>query len=183
MPTAVAFDLDRTLSILTRTPACLDALLRGLPDFWIHQNEGQDTWTAFGIVGHLIFADHTDWMPRLRRILQHGETLAFDPFDRLGQVEASRGKTLNELLTEFAQVRTECLAELRKLNLKPEDLEKRGSHPALGTVTVSELLATWAVHDLNHFHQLSRVMAYQYAEETGPFQAYLGVLHCNGHGA
>ena len=183
MQTAKAFDLDRTLCILTRTPASLDALLRGLPDFWVHQNEGKDTWTAFGIVGHLIFADRTDWMPRLRRILEHGEQVAFDSFDRLGQVGASRGKTLDQLLSEFAQVRSECLAELRKLNLVPQDLENCGKHPALGRVSASELLATWAVHDLNHLHQLSRVMAHQYRDSTGPFHAYLGVLHCNGHGA
>jgi len=138
---------------------------------------------AFGIVGHLIFADRTDWMPRLLRILEHGDQVAFDPFDRLGQVQASRGKTLDQLLSEFAQVRAECLTGLHKLNLQPQDLEKRGRHPALGPVKASELLATWAVHDLNHLHQLSRVMAHQYRNCTGPFQAYLGVLHCNGHGA
>jgi len=183
MQTGEVFALDRTLSILTRTPVSVDALLRGLPDFWVQQNEGKDTWTPFGIVGHLIFADRTDWMPRLLRILEHGEQVAFDPFDRLGQVQASQGKTLDQLLSEFAQVRGECLKELRKLNLRPQDLEKRGRHPALGTVKASELLATWAVHDLNHLHQLSRVMAHQYRNCTGPFQAYLGVLHCNGHGA
>jgi hypothetical protein len=183
MQIAEAFDLERTVSILTRTPGSVDALLRGLPDFWIHQNEGKDTWTPFGIVGHLIFADRTDWMPRLVRILEQGEHVPFDPFDRLGQVQASHGKTLDQLLSEFAQVRSECLVELRKLDLQPPDLERRGKHPALGTVTASELLATWAVHDLNHLHQLSRVMAHQYRNSTGPFQAYLGVLHCHGHGA
>ena len=183
MQTAEAFDLERTVSILTRTPASVDALLRGLPDFWVHQNEGKDTWTPFGIIGHLIFADRTDWMPRLARILEHGEQIPFEPFDRLGQVKASHGKTLDQLLSEFAQVRSECLVDLRKLDLQPQDLEKRGKHPALGTVTASELLATWAVHDLNHLHQLSRVMAHQYRNSTGPFQAYLGVLHCQGHGA
>ena len=183
MQTAEAFALDRTLSILTRTPASVDALLRGLPDFWVQQNEGNDTWTPFGIVGHLIFADRTDWMPRLLRILEHGEQVAFDPFDRFGQVQASQGKTLDQLLSEFAAVRSECLVQLRELDLRPRDLERRGRHPALGTVKASELLATWAVHDLNHLHQLSRVMAHQYRDCTGPFQAYLGVLHCNGHGA
>ncbi|HXU16450.1 MAG TPA: DinB family protein [Terriglobales bacterium] len=183
MQTGEAFDLDRTRSILTRTPTCLKALLQGLPDFWVQQDEGTDTWTPFGIVGHLIFADRTDWMPRLRRILEHGEQIAFDPFDRLGHIAASRGKTLDQLLGDFAELRSECLAELHKLNLQPQDLEKRGKHPALGTVRASELLATWAVHDLNHLHQLSRVMAHQYRDSTGPFQAYLGVLHCTGHGA
>ena len=183
MDTSPSFDLGYISAVLSRTPASLDALLRGLPEFWTHRNEGGDTWTAFDIVGHLIFADRTDWMPRLRRILNDGEAVPFDPFDRMGQVRESRGKTLDQLLTEFSRVRRECLNELQSLNLQPRDLERRGRHPALGLVSASELLATWAVHDLNHLHQLSRVMAHQYQGAVGPFKAYLGVLHCHAHGA
>ncbi len=178
-----AFNLDYVTMVLARTPASLDALLRGLPEFWTHQNEGGNTWTAFDIVGHLIFADRTDWMPRLRRILKDGESVPFDPFDRLGQVRESQGKTLQQVLTEFAGVRDACIQDLRALNLQPADLGRRGTHPALGSVSASELLSTWAVHDLNHIHQLSRVMAHQFDGAVGPFKAYLGVLHCNGHGA
>jgi len=183
MTTVAAFHLEYVTAVLARTPASLDALLRGLPEFWTHRNEGGDTWTAFDIVGHLIFADRTDWMPRLHRILNDGEAVPFDPFDRLGQVRESQSKTLDQLLTEFAKVRHACLMELQALNLRPRDLERRGKHPALGGVSASELLATWAVHDLNHIHQLSRVMAHQYQDAVGPFKAYLGVLHCDAHGA
>jgi len=183
MATLTAFNLEYITAVLARTPASLDALLRGLPEFWTHRNEGKDTWNVFDIVGHLIFADRTDWMPRLRRILNEGESVPFDPFDRMGQVRESRGKTLDQLLTEFEEVRGKCLEELQALNLQPRDLERRGRHPALGAVSASELLATWAVHDLNHLHQLSRVMAHQYQGEVGAFQAYLGVLHCDAHGA
>ena len=183
MATLTAFNLEYIAAILARTPASLDALLRGLPEFWTHRNEGGDTWTAFDIVGHLIFADRTDWMPRLRRILNEGENVPFDAFDRMGQVRESQGKTLDRLLTDFGEVRGKCLEELQGLNLQPQDLECRGRHPALGAVSASELLATWAVHDLNHLHQLSRVMARQYQGAVGPFKAYLGVLHCDAHGA
>ncbi len=183
MATLSAFNLDYVTAVLGRTPSSLDALLRGLPEFWTRRNEGGDTWTAFDIVGHLIFADRTDWMPRLRRILKDGEHVAFDPFDRLGQVRESQGKTLDQLLTEFAEFREQCLTELKGMNLQATDLDRRGLHPALGAVTASELLATWAVHDLNHIHQLSRVMAHQYKDEVGPFKTYLGVLHCDPHGA
>ena len=93
-----------------------------------------------------------------------------------------RGKTLPQLLDEFARVRTGCLDELRALNLKPEHLELRGRHPALGPVTLSNLLATWAAHDLTHLHQVSRIMAHQYREAVGPFGEFLGVLKCDGHG-
>lgn len=183
MATVTAFHLENITAVLARTPPCLDALLRGLPEFWTHRNEGNNTWNAFDIVGHLIFADRTDWMPRLRRILKDSESIPFDPFDRQGQVRESQGKTLDQLLAEFAEVRGRCINDLRALDLQPADLERRGKHPALGPVSAAQLLSTWAVHDLNHLHQLSRVMAHQYQDEVGPFKAYLGVLHCDAHGA
>ena len=175
--------LHHTTAILTRTPATLDALLRDLPDEWTMRNEGGDSWTPFGVVGHLIHGEHTDWIPRARRILQHGERRAFEPFDRLGHVKPSEGKSLNVLLDEFADARAASLRELRGLNLQDQDLAKRGRHPALGVVTLSQLLATWAAHDLTHLHQLSRVMAHQYRDAVGPWTAYLGVMQCGGHSA
>ena len=174
-------DLERTIALLGRTPVALDALLRDLPEEWTFRGEGDKTWTAFDVVGHLIHADRTDWMSRVKRILDYGETRAFEPFDRLGQVRESEGKSLGQLLDEFARVRAEKLDELRGLKLQSEDFERRGLHPALGTVTLSELLATWAVHDLTHLHQISRVMAHQYREAVGPWSKYLGVLQCAGH--
>lgn len=174
-------NLQHTIALLSRTPAALNALLRDLPEEWTHRNEGEKTWTAFDIVGHLIHGDRTDWVARAKRILEFGETKAFEPFDRLGQERESQGKSLSQLLDEFVRVRSEKLDELRSLNLSAADLEKRGLHPALGVVTLSELLATWATHDLTHLHQLSRVMAYQYRKAVGPWSKYLGVLHCDGH--
>jgi hypothetical protein len=174
-------NLPQTMSLLSRTPATLDALLRDLPDAWTFSNEGQKTWTAFDVVGHLIHGERTDWMARARRILQSGESEPFEPFDRLGQQRESLGKSLAQLLDEFARLRAENLRELRALNLTPEQLDLRGRHPALGVVTLSQLLATWAAHDLTHLHQISRVMAHQYRDAVGPWSAYLGVLHCDGH--
>ena len=174
-------NLQDTISLLARTPAALDALLRGLPETWARQNEGEKTWSAFDIVGHLIHGERTDWMPRAKMILQFGESKAFEPFDRWAQERESQGKSLAQLLDEFAPLRSENLNELRALNLKPEDLARRGRHPALGVVTLSHLLATWAAHDLTHLHQISRVMAHQYRDAVGPWNAYLGVLHCMGH--
>lgn len=179
---AVSHDLHNTIALLSRTPAALDALLRGLPEEWTQRNEGEGTFTVSDVLGHLIYADRTDWMPRARMILDHGETRPFEPFDRRGHVEECRGKTLPQLLDEFARVRLKCLDELRALNLQPAQLELRGRHPALGAVTLSQLLATWAAHDLTHLHQISRVMAHQYREEVDPFGEFLGVLKCNGHG-
>jgi len=175
------FKLDETIAVLTRTPATLDALLRGLPESWVRSNEGKDTWSAFDIVGHLIVGERTDWMSRTRVILENGEARPFDPFDRFAQVKESQNKSLEQLLDDFARLRRENLAALRALNLQPEDMSRRGRHPALGVVTLAQLLATWAVHDLTHVHQLSRVMAYQYRDTVGPWSAYLGVLKCTGH--
>ena len=176
-------NLRNTMALLARTPAALNALLRDLPEAWTQCNEGENTWSAFDIVGHLIHGERADWMPRAKRILQYGQSKAFEPFDRLAQELESQGKTLPQLLDEFARVRAENLQELRALNLHEGDLARRGLHPALGAVTLSQLLATWAVHDLTHLHQLSRVMAYQYREAVGPWNAFLGVLHCEGHSA
>ena len=174
-------DLENTIALLSRTPAALDALLRGLPESWTAANEGPETWSPFDIVGHLIQGERTDWMARARRILESGASRPFDPFDRFAQQRDSQGKSLPQLLDEFARLREENLAELRRLSLGAQDLERRGMHPALGGVTLSQLLATWAVHDLTHLHQLSRVLAHQYRDAVGPWSAYLGVLKCSGH--
>jgi hypothetical protein len=176
-------NLQHTMALLARTPSSLNALLRDLPQEWTMQNEGGNTFNAFDVIGHLIHGERTDWMPRAKRILEFGETRAFDPFDRRAQEGESEGKLLGQLLDEFARLRSDNLAELRSLKLGPEDLNRRGLHPALGTVTLSQLLATWAAHDLTHLHQISRIMAHQYREAVGPWSAYLGVMQCNGHSA
>jgi hypothetical protein len=176
-------NLEHSISLLARTPAALDSLLRDLPEAWTLQNEGADTWSPFEIVGHLIHGDRTDWMARARIILQFGESRAFDPFDRWGQQREIQGKSLPQLLEEFARLRSENLRALRALNLQPADLARPGRHPALGAVTLSQLLAAWVVHDLTHLHQISRVMAQQYREAVGPWSDYLGVLQCAGHSA
>jgi hypothetical protein len=177
------FNLQETIALLLRTPAALDSLLRGLPATWIRQNEGGDSWTVFDVVGHLIHGERTDWMPRARRILESGNTKAFDAFDRGGHKEEIQGKSLEQLLDTFGKERTENVNALRALNLTTADLQRPGLHPALGRVTMSQLLATWAAHDLTHLHQISRIMAHQYREAVGPWSAYLGVMQCNGHSA
>jgi len=176
-------NLPDTISLLARTPAVLDALLRDLPETWTLRNEGENTWNAFEVVRHLINGERTDWMPRVRMVLRSGEAQTFEPFDRWGYERESQGKSLGQLLDEFARLRSANLGELRGLNLRQQDLERRGRHPALGAVTLSQLLATWAAHDLTHLHQLSRVMADQYREGVGPWRRYLGVLECTGHSA
>jgi len=181
MATSPEFRLADTIAVLTRTPAALDALLRGQPDIWARGNEGTDTWNPFDIVKHLILCEHTDWMPRLRILLEHGETQSFPPFDRFAKLRENEGQSLEQLLDAFAHERKDNLAALLALNLQPSDFARRGKHPSLGSVTLSELLATWAVHDLTHLHQLSRVMSHQYREAVGPWGVYLGVLQCNGH--
>jgi hypothetical protein len=169
------------VALLERTPAVLETLLHNLPESWTHRDEGAGTWTVFDVVGHLIHGERTDWMPRLKIIVAFGETRAFEPFDRLAQQRESASTSLPELLDLFARLRRENLDELRALHLQPSDLERRGRHPALGVVTLGQLLSTWVVHDLTHLHQISRVMAHQYREAVGPWSAYLGVLRCDGH--
>ncbi len=170
------FDLDSGLHILRRTPGTLDALLRDLPDHWARVTEGPDTWCAYDVVGHLIHGDETDWIPRARVILDHGPSKLFEPFDRFAQFEASRGKSLDQLLGEFAVVRARSLAELAEMKVTPELLNKEGRHPDLGPVTLGQLLSTWVVHDLDHLAQVSRVLAKAYTDAVGPWRVYLKVL-------
>jgi len=181
MANRIEFNLPDTVAILARTPPTLNALLRGLPSAWTHANEGEGTWSAFDVVGHLIVGERTDWMQRARIILEQGEARSFDLFDRSAQFEQGRGKSLEQLLDEFARLRSENVAALEALHLQPQDLALRGTHPAFGAVTLAQLLATWAAHDLTHLHQLSRVLANPYRAAVGPWTAYLGVFHCNGH--
>ena len=175
------FNLQETIALLSRIPGALDSLLRGLPETWTHRDEGENSWSVFDVVGHLIHGEHTDWMPRARRILESGNTRVFDVFDRGGHKDEIRGKSIEQLLDEFARERGKNIDDLRGLNLSEADLKKPGQHPALGAVTMSQLLATWAAHDLTHLHQISRIMAHRYREAVGPWSAYLGVMQCHGH--
>jgi hypothetical protein len=168
--------LDESLSVLARTPAVLDALLRDLPDAWINATEGKDTWSPYVVIRHLIHAEIADWIPRLAIILQHGESQPFDPFDREAQSREMDRPPLAVLLDEFSERRHANLACLRALNLQPAHLKKKGTHPAFGAVTARQLIATWTAHDLAHILQVSRVMAKRYKQEVGPWAGYLSVM-------
>ena len=171
------FDLAQSYAVLERTPGVLRALLAGLPETWTTPNEGPDTWSAFNVVGHLIDGEATDWMARARIVLAQGENRRFAPFDRFRHLAATKGKTLAELLDRFAALRERNLADLKAFALGPAQLALTGEHPALGTVTLEQLFATWVVHDLGHIAQIARVMAKQYGVAVGPWQEYLPVLH------
>lgn len=170
------FHLPQALEVFARTPHVLRAMLGGLSDEWVLSNYGEKTFSPFDVVGHFIHGERTDWMPRARIILEHGESKPFEPFDRYAMYEASRGKTLADLLDAFQSLRDKNLADLRALRLTPEQLALRGTHPALGPVTLAQLLATWAAHDLSHIHQIAKAMAYQYRDAVGPWRAYLTIL-------
>lgn len=170
------FELDKAKEVLRRTPATLNALLSDLPNDWVLANEGPETFSPYDVIGHLIEGEENDWIPRARIILEQGEARPFDKFDRFAMYEKSQGKSLSELLNQFEQLRGESLRQLDEMNLTPELLQKQGSHPALGVVTLSQLLSAWVVHDLGHIRQIVRVMAKQYREAIGPWTAYLSIV-------
>jgi hypothetical protein len=175
------FDLSDTIAVLERTPATLDAMLRGLPDAWTRSNEGDRTFSPYDVIGHLNHGERTDWIPRARIIREQGESQPFDRYDRFAQERESAGKSLDQLLDEFATLRRDNLATLRGWKLGSASLLARGTHPILGTVTLAQLLATWAAHDLTHHHQIARCMAHQYRDAVGPWTKFLGVMQCQGH--
>jgi hypothetical protein len=170
------FDLTQAIAALARTPSVFRTLLQGVPEWWTNANEGPDTFSAFDNLGHLVHGERTDWIPRARIILEHGRSRPFEPFDRFAQAHESRGKTLGDLLNELERLRADNLEVLRNWRLGARELTLEGEHPALGRVTLAQLLATWVVHDLGHLAQTSRVLAKQYRDEVGPWRAYLPVL-------
>src|SRR4051812_13822968 len=176
----MTFNLDHSIDVLERTPPTLSALLGGLNDVWTLSNYGPDTFSPFDVVGHLIHAERTNWMSRARVILEDqrddSKPTVFPPFDRYAMYQASKGKSLAELLQTFASLRAKNLDDLRNLNLTPAQLALLGTPPDFGPVTLSQLLATWVVHDLNHLHQIAKSMAYQYRDAVGPWREFLSIL-------
>lgn len=170
------FDFEKAYLILERTPAVLKALLHDLPDEWVKPNEGPDTFSPFDVMGHLINGEITDWTVRIKVILEKGADIPFPLFDRFAQYRLSEGKTLSRLLDEFAALRADNMNWLRALQLTEYDLERPGTHPVLGPVTLRNLLSTWVAHDLTHIAQITRVMAKQYKEEMGPWPQFFRIL-------
>jgi uncharacterized damage-inducible protein DinB len=171
------FSLEKSYEILEKTPSVLTTLLLNINDEWSMNNEGQDTFSPYDVIGHLIHGEKTDWKDRAIMILEYGETKTFVPYDRFAQFEYSKGKSLQQLLSEFEKLRADNLKWLQSLNLAEEDLDKKGIHPGLGQVTLRQLLSTWVVHDLTHIAQVTRVMAKQYKEEIGPWIEYFRIMN------
>ena len=170
------FELNKAISILERTPVVLRDLLEDLSDEWTHQNEGENTWSAYDVVGHLIQGEKMDWIVRAEIILGNEQNKMFESFDRFAQFENSRGKSLNQLLNECGKLRIENLKKLKSMDLSAKNLALEGIHPELGVANLKQLLSTWVAHDLGHISQICRVMAKQYKSEVGPWMEYLGIL-------
>lgn len=171
------YSISKSTEVLARTPQVLRALLTGVSDEWLLSNEGPDTFSPFEVIGHLIYGEKTDWTARIKLILASGDKQPFEKYDRFAMFEESKGKSITDLLEEFETIRAANLAWLRSLELQPADLLKQGLHPVLGNVTLKNLLATWAVHDLTHIAQISRVMAKQYKTEIGPWTEFFRILN------
>ncbi len=172
----MAVRVPDVVEVLARTPGTLRSLLSGLGEGWVDAHEGPETFSPRDVLGHLIFGEETDWIPRVRIILEHGADRPFVPFDRFGFRAQHGGRPVGELLDVFERLRRENLQTLESLGLGPQDLGRPGRHPELGPVTLGQLLATWAAHDLNHLVQIARVMAKRYGDEVGPWRAYLRIL-------
>ena len=170
------FELEQGMDVLARTPSVLVALLRGIGPEWHDATEGPETWSPYVVVGHLIHGERADWMTRAQQIIEQGEHRQFAPYDRFAQFRESEGRSLAQLLEEFATLRAANLQQLRDWRVTEEMLALTGEHPAFGTVTLRQLLATWVAHDLGHIAQVTRVMARQYRDDVGPWRAYLSIM-------
>jgi len=171
----MSYTLDETTDLLRRTPEFVRALLAGLPEDWTGTPDVPDGWRPRDVVGHLISAELDDWIPRAQRIIDHGVDRPFDPFDRFAHVERDADAPLDALIDRFAKLRSDSLARLDAM-VTEADLDRRGLHPSIGEVTLGQLLATWAVHDLDHVAQILTGLAGSHDEAVGPWRAYLGIL-------
>ena len=171
------YSIDKAIEILEQTPKTLTTFLENLSDEWVLSDEGENTWSAFDVVGHLVHGEKTDWIPRLNIVLSSDDCKTFEPFDRFAQFEDSKGKSLLDLLHEFSELRRQNLKHLKTIPLTKADFNLKAIHPELGEVTLKNLLATWVAHDLGHIAQIARVMAKQYKTEVGPWLAYIPILN------
>ncbi len=177
MSPILPFDIVKSVEILQQTPYTLSRMLDCLSPEWTASAGDKEEWSPYDVVGHLIHGEETDWMPRAKIILAQGENRIFTPYDRLAQFERSRGKTLEDLLTEFAHLRNTNMEKLVRWQLTRGQLALKGMHPELGVVTLEQLLSTWVVHDLNHIQQVVKYLAAKYSENVGPWKAYLSILN------
>jgi len=172
----MTFFLNNSIDILRRTPAVLSTQLKGLSPEWTQNNYGEDSWSVHEVIGHLVWGEKTDWVPRTKHILEHGDSVPFEPFEMKGHLDLCLEKSTDELLDLFSEERTNSLRELADLDLSLDDFSKTGTHPALGSVTVSQQLSTWTAHDMSHIAQINRAMAFQYKEAVGPWKAYMSIM-------
>ncbi len=170
------YNVDKSIEILERTPHVLRHLLSGISEDWIVNNEGENTWSPFDVIGHLIHGEEVDWLTRTKVILEFGESKTFEPFDRFAQFEKSKGKSIGQLLDEFEQWRKSNLEEFKSLGITESDLKKTGFHPELRKITLRNMLSSWVIHDLGHIAQIVRTMAKQYSSEIGPWDEYMGII-------
>lgn len=170
------FRLDEGIEVLAQTPAVLSALLRGKSAAWLNARKTPESFSPIDVLGHLMHVEMTDWMPRVHMILEYRDTRTFEPFDRFGFQSLTAGKSADELLDEFAEMRRQGLKTLSELGVSEEQLALPGLHPELGPVTLGNLLANWAVHDLAHIAQIVRAMAGEYRDAVGPWRSYTSIL-------
>ena len=117
------FDLEKSVQILSRTPGVLKNLLNGLHRDWTYNNEGENTWSPALVLGHLILGEKTDWIVRSEIILGSDSDKRFQPFNMTAHFKHVEGKSIEELLIEFAELRTDNLKRLKSFNLSEEKKE------------------------------------------------------------
>jgi len=169
------FTLRASINLLEKTPRVLRSLLVNLSDDWVHARIDENAFSPFDVLGHLIHGEKTDWIPRIHMILEHGTSKEFEPFDRFAMLSESEGRSIGGLLDEFEKLRRQSLSELTSLSLVVEDLDRTGRHPAIGDVTLRQLIASWVAHDMSHLAQIARTMAERYRDDVGPWVDSMGI--------
>jgi hypothetical protein len=127
------------------------------------------------VLNHLTDVENLAVGLRAKRVVEEDRPLFVD-YDRDARYAA--GAYANDdgerALEKFHEARKASLAWLEKM--KPSDWERKGKHPAVGEVELSQLLSLWAFHDLGHIRQVAElVKAISFWDGIGSLQVYYSV--------
>lgn len=117
---------------------------------------GPGAWSANEVLGHLIEADRRGFVGRMRLALQEDRP-TFEPWDQPAVAAARRDQERDpeDLVAEFLAAREDGLRFAA--DLQPVDCARLGLHPAVGELSVSDLLHEWVHHDREHVAQILAV--------------------------
>ncbi|GCE14896.1 DinB family protein [Tengunoibacter tsumagoiensis] len=159
--------LTHIQAILSTTPERWQQLVRSLPLDLLSRQPATGEWSALQCLHHLLEAERFLYPVRVQAFLAGEDFVAFDPEQPHSDLAS---QTPEELVTAFVAYRQDSLDMLQ--HLQNDDLKRSVQHPQLGTVTLVEMLHTWAAHDLMHTVQAERALMQPFMLDCGPWRPF-----------